>query len=333
MIIDIHAHYLPQLVFDRFEQEASKFPDVALKRDDKGVRIGFVGKDLSRPIMPKLSALADRRAWMDANGIDHQLVGAWMDATGYELPPEQGLAWSRFMNACTLENLGDEKRFTPLATVPMQSGKLAAQVLEEAMGQGFGGVMVGTLPSGEGGNLDSPDLDPFWETASRLNAAVMLHPMFVCGEPRLGDYDLVNAIGRVVDTSIAVSRLLFSGHLLKYPGAKLVLSHGGAALPFVLGRLGRHYDHHGDKYADPRKGFEALYFDALVFDADSTSYLIDKAGDDKVMMGSDMPFPAGDPHPLRPIDEAVKDAAVRRKLLEENARRVFRVRPDCAMPA
>ena len=108
MIIDIHAHYIPQLVFDRFEREASKFPGVALTRDDKGVRIGFVGKDLSRPIMPKLSALADRRAWMDANGIDHQLVGAWMDATGYELPPEQGLAWSRFMNACTLENLGDE---------------------------------------------------------------------------------------------------------------------------------------------------------------------------------------------------------------------------------
>ena len=49
-------------------------------------------------------------------------------------------------------------------------------------------------------------------------------------------------------------------------------------------------------------------------------------------MGSDMPFPAGDPHPLRPIDEAVKDEAVRRKVLEENARRVFRVRPDCAMP-
>ena len=85
MIIDIHAHYIPQLVFDRFEREASKFPGVALTRDDKGVRIGFVGKDLSRPIMPKLSALADRRAWMDANGIDHQLVGAWMDATGYEL--------------------------------------------------------------------------------------------------------------------------------------------------------------------------------------------------------------------------------------------------------
>ncbi len=73
MIIDIHAHYIPQLVFDRFEREASKFPGVALTRDDKGVRIGFVGKDLSRPIMPKLSALADRRAWMDANGIDHQL--------------------------------------------------------------------------------------------------------------------------------------------------------------------------------------------------------------------------------------------------------------------
>ncbi len=333
MIIDIHAHYLPQYVFDRFDRDAAKFPGVQLQRDDKGARIGFVGKPLSRPISPKLSSLADRRGWMDANGIDHQLVGTWMDATGYELPAEEGLAWSRFVNACMLENLGDEKRFTPLATVPLQSGQLAAQVLEEVMAQGFGGVMIGTLPTGEGGNLDSPDLDPFWETASRLKAPVMLHPMFVCGEPRLADYDLINAIGRLVDTSIAVSRLLFSGHLLKYPGVKLVLSHGGAALPFVLGRLGRHHEIYADKYADPRKGFEALYFDALVFDADSTEYLLDKAGYDKVMMGSDMPFPAGDPHPLRPIDAVVKDEARRRAILEDNARRVFRVRPDCAMPA
>jgi len=331
MIIDIHAHYLPHRLFDRFEAERDRFPGVQLLRDDKGVRIGFVGKDLSRPIMPKLSDLGARRAWMDANAIDHQLVGTWMDATGYELPDAEGLAWSRFVNACMLENLGDERRITPLAPVPLQNGRDAATVLEEAMAQGFGGAMIGTLPKGESGNLDSPDLDPFWEAASRLNAAIMLHPMFVCGEPRLGDYDLINAIGRVVDTSIAVSRLLFSGHLLRYPGVKLVLSHGGAALPFVLGRLGRHYEHHGDKYADPRKGFEALYFDALVFDADSTSYLIDKAGSDRVMLGADMPFPAGDPHPLRPIDAAVKDEAVRRAVLEENARRVFRVRPDCAL--
>jgi hypothetical protein len=71
------------------------------------------------------------------------------------------------------------------ATVPLQDGKLAAEVLNEAIERGFAGVMVGTLPKGEhGGNLDDPSLDPFWETAARLGAAVVMHPMFVCGEPR-----------------------------------------------------------------------------------------------------------------------------------------------------
>jgi aminocarboxymuconate-semialdehyde decarboxylase len=94
-------------------------------------------------------------------------------------------------------------------------------VLGEAMSKGFGGVMIGTLPNGiGGGNLDHPSLDPFWDTASKLGAAVYLHPMFICGEPRLSDYDLVNTLGRLVDTSIAVSRLLYSGHLLKFTGMK-----------------------------------------------------------------------------------------------------------------
>ena len=53
--------------------------------------------------------------------------------------------------------------------------------------------------------LDDAQLDPFWDAASKLRAGVFLHPMFLCGEPRLADYDLVNAIGRVADTSIAVS--------------------------------------------------------------------------------------------------------------------------------
>lgn len=332
MIIDIHAHYIPKRLFERFDRAAHQFPGVQLARDQRGARIAFAGKELSRPISPKLSDLDERRGWMDANGIDHQMVGTWMDSVGYELPAEQGLAWSRYVNDCMLENLAGEPRFTPLATLPLQSGRLAAQVLEEAMAAGFGGAMIGTLPHGGAGCLDAPDLDPLWETASRLEAPLMLHPMFVCGEPRLADYDLTNAIGRIVDTSIAVSRLLFSGHLLRFPGVKLVLSHGGAALPFVLGRLARHHEHYRDQYADPRRGFEAMYFDALVFDADSTRYLVDKAGAERVMLGSDMPFPAGDPHPLRPIDAAITDPAERRAILGDNARRVFRVRRDCRVP-
>ena len=329
LVVDIHAHFIPNCLFARFDGEAAKFPNVKLLRDDKSVRMQFPGGEPTRPITHGLTDLPIRRSWMDRNGIDHQLVGGWLDIFGYELPAAEGLAWSRFINTCMLDELRDEPRFTPLATLPLQDGRLAAEVLGEVMTQGFGGVMIGTLPKGSSGNLDDPSLDPFWEAASKLGAAVYLHPMFICGEPRLGDYDLVNAIGRLADTSIAVSRLLFSGHLLKFSGLKFILSHGGAALPFGLGRLARNHQIGQGKYADPRKGFEAMYFDSCVFDADSLEYLVKKASSDRVMLGSDHPFPIGDPEPTRVVEAARFSHSDRAKILGGNAKNVFRLRTDC----
>src|SRR5258708_30510092 len=117
---------------------------------------------------------------MAKNGIDPELVGGWLDSFGYELPSGEGLAWSRFYNDCLKVELREETRFTPLATVPLQHGGLAAEVLSEALDQGFGGVMIGTLPQGMSGNLDDPTLEPFWQTASGLKAAVCIPPMFLC---------------------------------------------------------------------------------------------------------------------------------------------------------
>jgi aminocarboxymuconate-semialdehyde decarboxylase len=265
---------------------------------------------------------------MDQNRIDHQLVGGWMDVYGYELPAAEGLAWSRYANRCMKDALAGEPRFTPLATLPLQDGRLAAQALEEAMAGGFGGAMIGTLPRGADGNLDDPSLDPFWEAASTLKAGIFLHPMFPC-DPRLDSLELQNAIGRVVDASIAVSRLLFSGHLLKYPGLKLVLSHGGAALPFILGRLSRAFDIAHGKLQDPKAGFGALYFDTIVFDRAALEFLAAKAGARRLMLGSDMPFPIGDLAPRKLVEQMGFSDADRDAVLGGTAKGVFRLRPDC----
>jgi len=330
IVVDVHAHFVPQLAFGRFEARQGEFPGARLMRQGAEVRMQFPDTETTRPISPRLSNLADRRTWMDQNGIDHQLLGLWTDLEGYELSAAEGTAWSRFLNECMLEELREEKRFTPLATVPLQDGAAAAAVLEEALERGFGGAMIGTQPHGlRGGNLDDPALDPFWSAASRLGAALFLHPMFLCGEPRLADYDLVNVAGRLADSTIAVCRLLFSGHLLRFPGLKLVLAHGGAALPYAMGRLGRNFDAFPGKYADPRKGFEMLLFDSCVFESEALEYLARRAGPDRIMLGSDMPFPIGDPAPTRVVEGAYLREAHRRAILGENAQRVFRVRPDC----
>lgn len=329
IVIDIHAHFTPKLVTERFDAHAASFPDVKLIRNDKGIAFQFPGAQPTRPMMPKLSDLADRQTWMDSNGIDHQIVGGWLDSYGYELPPAQGLAWSRFLNDCMWEQFRDERRFSPLATVPLQDGKLAAEVTAQAHERGFAGIMVGTLPHGErGGNLDDPALDPFWDTVAKLGVAVVMHPMFVCGEPRLADYDMVNAVGRLVDSTIAVSRLLFSGHLLKHAGMKFVLCHGGGALPYALGRLARSHQAQQGKAADPRAGFANMYFDSCVFDPDALDYLIGKSGVERIMLGSDAPFPIGDPMPLKILAGAKLSEAQKELIVSSTAQRVFRVRDD-----
>ncbi len=126
--------------------------------------------------------------------------------------------------------------------------------------------------------------------------------MYVAGDQRVVDYDMINAVGRLADTTIAVARLLFSGHLLKYGNAKCILSHGGGALPLALGRLIRNTDAHPGQYADPAAGMACLYVDSCVFRPDALRFLVDLLGADRIMLGSDYPFPIGDPEPCKVVD-------------------------------
>jgi len=229
-------------------------------------------------------------------------VGGWLDSFGYELPADEGADWSRFYNEHLLAGVKALPALVPLATVPMQSGKHAAMVLEEALNAGFHGAMIGTQPKGLGGVLDDPDLTPFWEVAHARKATLFIHPMYGCDDERLRDYGLVNALGRITDTSTAVARLMYSGHLIDYSGATLVLAHGGAALPMVLGRLAKSYAAQPAGSADPAESFRRLYFDTVVFDVNALRLVCAMAGAEKVVLGTDYPFPIGDFEPMAVVN-------------------------------
>lgn len=325
MIIDTHAHFTPQRMLAALKKDIGRFPSVELLAEGDHYRLAFAGRAPTRPLSPKLRDADQRLEWMDGQGIDAQVTGGWLDSFGYELPGEEGAEWSRFLNAYLMQGTEDVNRLTPLATVPLQSGKLAAKVLDEAMNEGFAGVMIGTQPHGDSGNLDDPDLDPFWDAASALGATVYLHPMFGCGDPRLQDYDMMNAVGRGVDTTTAVARLLFSGHFLKFRGMNVVLSHGGGAIPYIMGRLARNRNIHEGEFADPVAGFQKLYFDSVLFDPATLKFLIELAGTDKVVLGSDYPFPIGDPEPAKVVTGAGLNEDATRMILGETAARLFKI--------
>ena len=323
MIVDIHAHFAPQKMLDALVSGAASFANVELLHEGDNYKLAFAGRPPTRPVNAKLRETDLRQAWMAENKIDAQVCGGWLDSFGYELPADEGAAWSRFLNDHLAEVVAQTPVLAPLGTVPLQDGQLAATILDEVLDAGMKGVMIGTQPFGQSGVLDDPALDPFWQRASERGAVIYIHPMFGCGDERLNDFDMMNAVGRGLDTTTAVARLLFSGHLSKYKDMTVILSHGGGALPFMLGRLKRNIEIHPGNYADPAEGYAELYFDSILFEPDALNFLINQVGAARVMMGSDYPFPIGDHTPCRVVHAAKLSEVDTRAILGETAAKVF----------
>ncbi|MGB7257602.1 MAG: amidohydrolase family protein [Pseudolabrys sp.] len=302
MIVDAHAHLVPAELLAEIRKEKSRFPSVR-QIEDGGLALAFAGGKPTRPVPRPLSDVAARVAWMTTQKIDRQVVGGWVDMFGYELPAEEGDVWARLANDVLLDAARAEPRFLPLATVPMQDGVRAATVLKNAVKAGFAGAMIGTLPRGVGSTLDHADLDPFWAAADETGAVIHIHPSFDAGDVRVNDFGLANGLGRITDAVIAVARLVSSGHVTKYVNAKFFVPMGAAGLPFVLGRLKRNAAI-TKGVGDPVEGLARLYTDTILHDARVLKFVVEMIGTERLMMGSDMPFPIGDVEPMKIVSEA-----------------------------
>jgi aminocarboxymuconate-semialdehyde decarboxylase len=203
MIIDVHGHLVPPDLLAAIRKESGRFRSLRLIEDGTSLAIAFAGGKPSRPIMKGLSDVAARLAWMDKQGIDRHVVGGWPDWFGYELPAAEGEAWCRLFNDAQLAAAKAERRFVPLASVPLQDGARAGAVLKAALAAGFPGAMISTLPRGIGSVLDAADLDPFWAAAEETGAVIHIHPSYDAGDTRVNDYGLANAVGRISDAIVA----------------------------------------------------------------------------------------------------------------------------------
>ena len=324
MIVDCHAHLVPPDLLDTIRKDKARFPSVRQIEDDGSLAFAFAGAKPTRPVSKPLSDLPARLAWLKSQGIDKQVVGGWVDMFGYELQGDEGEGWSRTIDDALLATAKARPVFVPLATVPLGDGSRAAAVLKDAMNAGFSGAMIGTLPRGAGSTLDHADLDPFWAAADETGAIVHIHPSFDAGDVRVNDYGLANGLGRITDAAIALARLLCSGHPQKYKNAKFFAPMGAAALPFVLGRLKRNAAITLG-IGDPAEGLSLLYTDTILHDARVLKFVIEMIGTDRIMMGSDSPFPIGDMAPMQIVADASITGAQAEAINGGLAQRLFRI--------
>jgi len=316
-VIDVHAHVVPADLLDDLAAGRTRFPHIEVRPHRESHVVAFNGGAPTRPVAPGLTDPGRRKAWLDAQRIDRQLVGGWLDIFGYQLPADEGADWAELLTGAIVGHTASDDRLLPLGTVPLQAPDRAAAALRAQRAAGLPGIMIATRAGDR--ELDDPAFTPFWEAADETGAVIYLHPGFGGASPRYADFGLVNGLARLEDTTVTLARLLYRGIPARFPGARLVIAHGGAALPFVLGRLTRNHLTNPGSTADPVESFAKLYFDSVLFDPAALEFLVAKAGAARVLLGSDYPFPIGDLSPRAVVETAALDAGQRTQILGGSA--------------
>ncbi|MGH8915721.1 MAG: amidohydrolase family protein [Acidimicrobiia bacterium] len=299
---DVHAHCIPAELIELLRADGPRF-GIEIMTDDQGESAVIAGKSRLAPFRSILSDTESRLAAMDAAGVQTQLVSSWVDLTAYALAPEMGASYSRRFNQILAEEVSRHPdRLLGLGTVPLQSPGDAAVELGHAVTElGLVGVEIATTIDGV--DLDQAGLDPFWEAAEALGCLVLLHPCNPLPGVDLSRNFLDNMVGRPTESTIAVAHLLFSGVIERFPDLVICVVHGGGFIPYQVGRMQRGFDAVPRRTArniatSPTEMARRLYYDTVLHSPQALAYLVEWAGAEHVLLGSDYPFEMGDPAPV-----------------------------------
>jgi aminocarboxymuconate-semialdehyde decarboxylase len=305
-VVDVHAHHVGTDAIERIRDEGEDH-GVRLVTNNGVTRVEVAGHLSGLPLIPQLSDVAARLAWMDAAGVDIQLVAPWMDLAGYDLDEDAGRWLAEVQNA-SLASLATAHpdRFHPVAAVPLQAPVVAAQVLRHAVTElGHRAVQIGTHVNEEG--LDDPALDVFWDTVTELDVPVIVHPAELNVPERVRRLFLHILVGNPSETTFAAAALLLGGVLERHPRLRVLLVHGGGFVPYQFGRIERGFTTappalRSRASGSPRRFLDQLYFDTILHDEDALGHLLTFAGSGHVALGSDYPFPMRLDDPVGSLD-------------------------------
>ncbi|WP_406088999.1 amidohydrolase family protein [Streptomyces sp. NBC_01013] len=299
--VDVHAHVLlPEvdaLVAGMPGHAEAKALDVRRNGSDALA----VSGPMVRARIPKMTVVTARLAAMDAQGVDVQLVSPSPSHYHYWADRDTAEKVCRLANEATAAHCDQAPdRLRGLGLVPLQHPDLMVRALDHALDQGLAGVEISSHAPGR--ELSDPAYEPFWSRAQETGALVFLHPFGCTLDERLDRWYLSNTVGQPTENAVALSHLIFSGVLDRHPGLKLIAAHGGGYLPTHIGRSDHAWSARSDAGAGcahlPSSYLRRIYFDSLVHDPRVLGSLIEAAGADRVLLGSDFPFDMGSEDPV-----------------------------------
>jgi aminocarboxymuconate-semialdehyde decarboxylase len=296
-VIDIHNHFFPRT-----------WPDLAarygtpnwpwIKHTEAGKAEIMVGDRCFRKIYSACWDAEVRLNEMDRDGVETQVFSATPILFAYERPVEHALDCARLFNDAALELCVQGKgRLKSLCQVPLQDIDASCEELSRCMRAGHLGVQIGNHVGAK--NLDDPGLVTFLHHCADEGAAVLVHPWDMLAPQRMPNYMMPWTVGMPAETQLGIVAMILGGAFDKLPAKlRICFAHGGGSFAFLLGRLENAWQHHpvahGVSELPPSRYLNRFYVDSAVFDERALRFLVGTMGAERVMLGSDYPFPLGE---------------------------------------
>lgn len=315
VVADCHAHTVPETLLLELAEQGDRAGGFGARKVEAGWLL-TTPEGAQKPLRPGMFSRDLRADLLAGQGIDVQVLSPWLDLQPTAtMRPADARAWAGRVNEALVaqaEAAGTRMggRVPALATVALDDVADAVADLGDCIeGRRMAGLMLSTNPA-HCTDLTDSRLEPLWAAVVDLGVPVLLHPPSDGPSRALPGSDVFgNALCRLVDTSFSVAGLVVGGVLDRHPGLRLITVHGGGFLPYQSMRLDG--AHRADALARftlerpaPTAYLRDLYYDTVALAPAAIAFLVATVGAGQVLLGTDHPFPIGDPRPVESVRSA-----------------------------
>ena len=295
--IDMHTHIIPEKL-PRFADKFGYGDFIYLEHHTPGRAKMIKGKEFFREIASNCWDPVERIEEYAQYNTQVQVVCTIPVMFSYWAKPQDGLELSRFLNDDIARTIADHPRhYIGLGTVPMQDTELAIQELQRCQEIGLAGIQIGSNINDK--NLNDPEFFPVFQACQDMGMALFIHPWEMMGFDSMRKYWLPWLVGMPAETSRAICSMIFGGVFERLPGLRACFAHAGGSFLPTIGRVQHGFDCRPDLVAidngvPPRNYLGKFWVDCITHDPNMLRYVLDTAGENRVCLGSDYPFPLGD---------------------------------------
>jgi aminocarboxymuconate-semialdehyde decarboxylase len=325
MNIDFHAHVYPEDYLKKLEASTG---DVRIETDNKGEKWILSMGAKAGPITPDFFDIDVRVDRITETRVDMQILSSPHPGVD-RFSPEESADMSRVINDGIAKAVRQyPKRFQGIAMLPLIDTRLALRELDRAILElGLKGMCMLTNVAGK--TSDSDFLLPVYERAQQLGVPVFIHPTTPLGAQVMQEWRLAIILGFEFDIVLSATRLAYAGVLDRFPELRFVISHLGAGIPFLAGRIDRGYHDPtcGIKTKKPTSEYlRELYCDTVSFYQPALAMAYEFYGASRMVLGSDFPLIIGDLPAAVPSIEAMPiPNREKEKILGENVKQLLKL--------